>query len=207
MEKGLIKFYRKYSEIILPVVLALSAVLIFFQVSYPNLITIFSLHEEISAEQETLDTYESSYNLLANLNEQKLNNEVSLATEALPSGKDPGSIYLAIVAAATGANATMKGFSIQVGDILGKEETDGKPQVILVNAKLSGMSQDSFQTFTNTLLTELPISTISEARISEGEANIDLNFYYMPYNLSLINNEVITPLELSQQKILTDLNR
>lgn len=208
MEKKLIQFYKKYSEIILPVVLLLSAVLIFFQVTLPNFQTIQSTHEEVSTQQQKLDSYKSSYSVLNNLNEQKINEDVVLATQALPSEKDPGSIYLAVVAAATHADAVLKGFSIQVGDILGKEAlSPGVPQRILVNVRMSGMDQVSFKTFANRLLTELPISTISEVRISDGEADIDLNFYYMPYNLALINAEIITSLNAAEQKTLTDLNR
>lgn len=208
MEKKLIQFYKKYSEIILPVVLLLSALLIFFQVTLPNFQTIQSTHEEVSTQQQKLDSYKSSYSVLNNLNEQKINEDVVLATQALPSEKDPGSIYLAVVAAATHADAILKGFSIQVGDILGKEAlSPGVPQRILVNVRMSGMDQVSFKTFANRLLTELPISTISEVRISDGEADIDLNFYYMPYNLALINAEIITSLNAAEQKTLTDLNR
>ncbi len=208
MEKKLIQFYKKYSEIILPVVLLLSAVLIFFQVTLPNFLSIQSTHEEVNSEQQKLDSYKSSYSVLNNLNEQKINEDVVLATQALPSEKDPGSIYLAVVAAATDAGAELKAFSIQVGDILGKETlAPGVPQRILVNVKLSGMDQVAFKSFANRLLTELPISTMSEVRISEDDADIDLNFYYMPYNLALINAEIITSLNAAEQKTLTDLNR
>ncbi|MBP7832497.1 MAG: hypothetical protein KA035_01875 [Candidatus Levybacteria bacterium] len=208
MEKKLIQFYKKYSEIILPVVLLLSAVLIFFQVTLPNFLSIQSTHEEVNSEQQKLDSYKSSYSVLNNLNEQKINEDVVLATQALPSEKDPGSIYLAVVEAATDAGAELKAFSIQVGDILGKETlAPGVPQRILVNVKLSGMDQVAFKSFANRLLTELPISTMSEVRISEDDADIDLNFYYMPYNLALINAEIITSLNAAEQKTLTDLNR
>jgi len=208
MENKFKQFYKKYSEIILPVVLLLSALLILVQVSYPNFLTIQSLHEEVSAEQLKLESYKSSYTVLNNLNEGKINEDVSLATQALPSEKDPGSIYLAVIAAATSADAELNSFSVQVGDILGKEALNpGVPQRILVNVKLSGMDQVSFKTFANRLLTELPVSTISEVRISETEADIDLNFYYMPYNLAVINAEVISPLNAQEQKTLTDLIR
>lgn len=207
MEKRLIQFYKKYSEIILPIVFVIAAGVIFFQVSYPNVYTIISLQQEVSAEQAKLDTYKSSYSVLNNLNEQRLDRDVLLATDALPSVKDPGSIYLAVVAATTDAGGSLNGFSVQVGDILGKEiVTSGVPQKILVNVTVSDMDQDGFKIFTNALIGELPISTISEAKISNGEGDIDLNFYYMPYNLEFINTEIIKPLTQSEQKILSEIN-
>lgn len=208
MKNTILQFYKKYSEIILSVAFVLSALLIFMQVTYPNVMTILATHEEINQEQSKLATYESSYRVLNNLNEQQIDNDVALATEALPSVKDPGSIYLAVVAATTNAGASLKGFTIQVGDILGKEPPVGNfPQKILVETKISGMDQEGFKAFVNSLLTELPVSTISQAKINEGDASITLNFYYMPYDLNIINAEVISPLSAPEQKTLNDIER
>ncbi len=207
MKETLLEFYRKYNDIILSVIFLLSALLILFQVAYPNILNIMSTHEEIKKEEGKLSTYESSYRVLNNLNEQEIDNDVSLATEALPSVKDPGSIYLAIVAATTKSGASLKGFNIKVGDILGKEPPVGSfPQKILVETQISDMDQEGFKAFVNALLTELPVSTISQATINQGDARVTLNFYYMPYDLKVINAEVITPLSAPEKKTLTDIN-
>lgn len=203
----ILKFYKKHDQILLPILFLLGAILIVFEVTMPSFSELTTLRADMQSREQKLKTYKNSYELLNSLNEATLNEEVTKARQALPPDKDPGAIYLAIVASATKAQSQLKALSLRLGDIYKKGDQGGEklPQVVLTGIKLEGMNAQQFEVFVASLTKEFPLSTIASANINNEQGDIDLWFYYLPYNLSFINTENITPLTAEEQATLRSI--
>lgn len=195
-------FYKKYKDIIIPFVFLIAAVFIILQITMPNMYAIMQLHADTADEQKKLNTYKNSYGVIDAVNEDILNDQVTLASKALPVSKSPGDIYLAVVSAATDANVSLKGFSVNVGSIVQPGVLPSTLMEISVTASLSDVDVSSFEVFMNSLMRELPLSKIKQASVSGGAGSIVMDFYYKGYDLGFINSENIVPLTSQELNIL-----
>lgn len=198
-------FYKKYKAIIFPIVFLITAVFIVLQITMPNAYAIMQLQSDTAEEQKKLNTFKNSYGVIDAINEGTLDDQVTLATKALPVSKNPGDIYLAVVSAATDANVSLKGFTVNIGSIVQPgAQTSGIMQ-IEVAASLSGVDVASFEAFSESLMKEVPLSKIRKAAISNEEGSITIDFYYKGYDLSFINSESIVPLTSQDLNILRQI--
>lgn len=201
-------FYQKYKGILIPIVFLLASLFIALQIAYPNIETISQLHTQISDEEKKLQVIKNSYGVVNSVDENTLNDQVSIATKALPNSKSPSDIYLAVVSAATNANASLKSFSVNVGSLLSPKEGAevNTPTNVSVKASFTGMNVNSFQVFMESLMKEAPISVIRNAEISKESGEISVDFFYKGYDLTYINSENIgnlTPAEKNTLKAIT----
>ena len=205
--KNLSYIYTKYKTIILSLICLLAGLIIIFKIIIPSIFYAVSFSKEIASEREKLAQYKGSNKLLNSINEEKLTQNVQMVTSALPPTKDVENIYLAINSSASKSNINLKGFSLKLGDVFQKNgkkvETIGIPYVD-VSIKASNVNGLTLTAFSKALLSEFPLSKI--IRISAGsEGDIDIRFYYKPYDLNKINTNILTPLTSQEEKTLQEI--
>lgn len=203
----LIKFYKQHDQILLPLVFLLSALFIIIQFIMPNFSELTVLREDMLAREQKLNVYQNSYELLNGLNEESLNTDVTQARQALPPDKDPAAIYLAVITSVTKAESQLKTFSMRLGEVYKKGYKGGEKQPlnVITGIKVDQMDAEQLNVFVETLSKEFPLSQVTKVTVANSSADIELWFYYLPYNLTQINTENITPLNTQQQNTLRSI--
>ncbi len=202
-------FYKKHSSVILSVTCILGMFFIIFQVTIPGLFYIGQLNQQVSIEKEKLDSYKKSLAVLSSLSETTLSSQVEKVTQALPPSKDLSAIYLALTTSAAHANVGLKGFTVSVGGVFEKNAKKETPTslspFVAVRVQLSSADINGLTAFSRELLGVFPLSKINNAIGSEGGANVGINFFYRPYDLTFINKDTVTSLTPSEERILQNL--
>lgn len=202
-------FYKKNTLAVYAGLFLVFAVFIFLQIVLPVLSVAGDLVSQVSTQQKKLDDYKKSEAVLKKLDTAVLSHQKNITTRALPSSKDIQAIYLALTQSAASANVSVRGFTVKIGDIFkkGRQEkisTTGVPFVV-VTLLVSQTDPASLYDFSQKLSKQVPLSAIVKANVKSGEGEIDIAFYYKPFDLSLINRNVIVPLSVEDQKVLGTL--
>lgn len=204
----LIFFYKKYQSIIIPCLFFLGAIFIFIQIIMPTLSAIGAQRQTLKTEEQKLSDYTNSVTVLNSLDDAQVSKNANIAISALPPSKDVQSIYLALTTSATKAGIILTGFSVSLGDVFGKtsvpQNTTGIPFVV-VTVKVEGANIDNIIEFSNELAKVSPLNKVTGANINSGSGDMDIVFYYKPYDLRLINQNVVKPLSESEQLMLNEL--
>lgn len=203
------EYYKNYTGLIYSVLFILGSVLIIFVVIMPSISSIGSLQGELQASQKKLVDYNNSATLLKNFDDKQLSNQMDLVSRALPSSKDIQAIYLALTQSASTANISVRGFTVQVGDVFKKssqkQQADSGIPFVKVNVNLSGMNLETLAGFTAALSKQFPLNKVALVNVVQGEVNMDIDFYYKPYDLSLINRSTVSPLLPTEDALLSKL--
>lgn len=202
-------FYKKHTQAVYSALFLIGAVFIFFQIILSNLTAAGDLRGQIDAEQKKINDYKNSETVLGKLDKTVLAHQADLATRALPSSKDIQAIYLSLTQSAASANISVRGFSVKVGDIfqkrsLEKNSATGVPFVV-VNLLVSAADPASLYAFSQALVKHLPLSTIVRASVTSGEGDMDIAFYYKPFDLSYMNRNVVSSLSAEDENVLSSL--
>lgn len=202
-------FFQKYKDILIPLILIVCAVFIIFQAVMPSLGSITELNRELRSEEKKLIDYKNSENVLASLNEQELLSRFETATSALPNTKDIQAIFLALNSAASESDLVLSGFSVQAGEVFEKnaknKNIQGTPAVT-VSIELSGVNENSILLFIKNLGGNFPLSKVTKMDLVNGAAELDIEFFYKPYDLNRINANVVLPLTEDEKKTLDNLS-
>lgn len=205
-------FYKKYSSILIPGVFVLCAFFLFLQVVLPALSALNSARANLSSEQKKLSSYNESIAMLQRTEESQLSYDVGVVTAALPPSKDVQATYLALTESAAASGVTLSGFSVVVGDIYGKSDaksptsaTSEPTPFMSTNITLSGVNIQSLTQFMSQLQKSAPLSRVTGFSITDGQGTMGINFYYKPYDLSVINSNVVSQLTANQQQLLKSL--
>ncbi|MGE5041616.1 MAG: hypothetical protein ACM3IJ_01800 [Candidatus Levyibacteriota bacterium] len=207
---GDLKVYiEKYRYVALPIGFIVIGVLIFFQLIVPSFGSIGELNQKVASESKKLQDYKDSAAVLSRLDDSQLSQQETLAAKALPSSKDIQAIYLAITTSAANANIFVRGFSVKVGDIFQKtaskaNSVNGVP-FITVTVQVSQVSASSLYAFSTQLGKQLPLNNRIRATVSAGEGNMDIAFYYKPYDLDALNSNIVNPLSKQEVAVLQNL--
>lgn len=203
------EYYKKYTGVIYSVLFILGAILIIFVVIMPSLSSIGNLQNEAQASQKTLVDYKNSASLLKNFDDKQLSTQMDLVTRVIPPSKDIQAIYLALTQSAAVSNISVRGFTVQAGDVF--QKSTQKPQAdsgipfVKVNVNLSGVNLDTLSSFITSLSKQFPLSKVALVNVAQGEVNMDINFYYKPYDLSLIDRSIVSPLSSSEEGLMKQL--
>lgn len=203
-------FYKKNTQLVYAVVCLLASFFIVSQIILPTLSSARGARQDLSLEQTKLDNYNASLIILKKVDDSTLSRQADIAVQAVPPSKDIQAIYLALTTSAAAGNVSVRGFTVKIGDIFqkGSQEklsTTGVP-FVLVNLQVSGADPASLYAFSRALSGQFPLSTIINASTNIGEGNMDIAFYYKPYDLSVINRDVVVPVSLLDQNILNGLS-
>lgn len=202
-------FYKKNTLTVYATLFLIGAVFIFFQIVLPVFSSVRDLRDQVSSQQKKIDDYKKSEAVLKKLDVTTLSHQKDISTRALPASKDIQAIYLALTQSASNSNVSVRGFTVQIGDIFkkGRQEkisTTGVPFVV-VSLLVSQADPASLYVFSQKLSKQSPLSAIVKANVNSTEGEIDIAFYYKPFDLSLINRNVIIPLSAEDQNVLKAL--
>jgi len=191
--------YRHYKDYILPLVVIIGSILIFFLVVIPQFQQYLGSQEELKVETDKLQVLKNNYNFLVNLNSVKISSDFSALSYALPAGKDFAGIMNAISSVSAKTGIPVGDFNFSLGN-LSNENTGGFSAVpsVKIEVNLVGSSQDVMK-FIAELYKTAPVSEVTSIKTGGNMGTIDILFYYRPFPPQVIDNSVPI-LDLSAQE-------
>lgn len=189
--------YFQYREFLLPILVIVVCVIVFFLVIIPQIQAYFTLQSQFADDQARLQVLQQNFQKVTGLNDQQLNANFTLTTTALPEEKNAIVILNAISKSASLSNVSLKDYNFEVVAPLNK--TDGKV-VLPVTLSVTG-DKTSIQKFIHQLAVSLPLSEVRSIDIQNNTtALIAVVFSMQTFTQSSISTN--TPLQL-----LTDQDR
>ncbi|MBP6913592.1 MAG: hypothetical protein KBC00_03215 [Candidatus Levybacteria bacterium] len=187
----------------------LGSLFILLQVTIPQIGAVIDAQSALQAEQEKLVAYKTSVGTINQLSESQIEDDFLKTTNALPSTKSVQNMYLALTASASNSQVSINGFTVKVGGVFKKgvaegETTTGVPY-ITVNLSLAGLDRNGVQAFARELLNEAPLSKIVKIRMNQGLADVDVIFYYKPFDLNKLQSDIVTPFTAAENKLMQEL--
>lgn len=179
-------FHVHYKKLYVPfLTIGICAVLLFF-VILPQLQAILVTRKQLSEEETTLQTVQSSFAQITNMSDTELATDFMISTMALPQEKDPVAIVSSISHAAQMANISLKDYTFEI------PETN-EPEVP-VELFLEGEQKNLVQ-FIHLLLTGFPLAAVNKLSIeTEKNASLEVVFYTEPVTSHVLDTQVPLPL-------------
>lgn len=202
-------FYNRHKSLVLASLFLLGSFFILLQVTIPQIGAVIEAQSVLQAEQDKLLSYKTSVATIGQIPESQVENDFVTTTNALPSTKSVQSMYLALTASASNAQVSINGFTVKVGGVFKKGVPEsvaatGVPYVT-VNLSLAGLDRNGVQAFAKELLNEAPLSKIVKIRMNQGLADVDVVFYYKPFDLNLLQSDIVVPFTASESKLIQEL--
>lgn len=189
----------KNKSYILPIIVILVSVLLFFQFVIPQFGLLFQTIREAKDSSLKLQVLKNNLSLLNNINEQTLDSQLRVLSSALPLDKNfievLNSVYL--TSQKTGVN--LGSFSFKVGDLSKSENGDIFP-VVKLSIPISS-SVTAINSFAETISRTVPLAEVYSIKVSGVTSTVDLSFYYKPLSSSNYGQDV--PISPISQKGLT----
>lgn len=211
MEKMFAPYYSKYKQYILPLILFCVSFFIIFKVFLPELSSISEEKRVIEAKKMEIETLQKTYETLSGQDDTEIDDDLKIATSALPASKDPSAIFQAMVSAAAKSNVELKQFSFKVGSIYGKQaqsfssDKTGIP-FLTVLIRISSTDAQNFIRFASEIQKSVPIAEVKNINMQGSSGTLEVNFYYKPYDLTVLTKQnKIIPLTPAEEKILEQL--
>lgn len=155
----------------------ISALFLFIYFVIPQIITWFSIRNEILATRERINILNQNITLINNLDPGILNKQVNTTTQALPFEKDFGAIVTALSIASLTSGISIDDFTFQVGDITIDEKTQkDNLSKIGLTITVSG-SINALEIFLETLNEKLPLSEVVSVKGDAKTTTIIVQFY------------------------------
>ncbi len=202
-------FYNRHKSLVLASLFLLGSFFILLQVTIPQIGAVIEAQSVLQAEQDKLLSYKTSVATIGQIPESQVESDFVTTTNALPSTKSVQSMYLALTASASNAQVSINGFTVKVGGVFKKGVPEsvaatGVPYVT-VNLSLAGLDRNGVQAFAKELLNEAPLSKIVKIRMNQGLADVDVVFYYKPFDLNLLQSDIVVPFTASESKLIQEL--
>lgn len=201
-----VQLFKKYKNQFLALCFLVGTGVIIYLVIIPNFQNIRNQQEKNKQEEAKNRDIDLSVELVKTADVNMLQDNLSLASGALPAAKDITGIYSALTGAAVDSGVVFDGFTVSPGGIYGKkdEKETGIPSVS-VSARISNVDKESLDVFLRKLANSSPLSEVVSFSLSSGTASIDLKFFYKPYDLSAINTDIVPPLSSAEEEVLKKL--
>jgi len=201
-----------YSLSLIVGVVSISLILI-FQLIIPQLESWFSIRDEVIATSARISTINQNINFMNNVDKSRLNNELQVSTNALPTEKDLGAILGALSDSALLAGVSFDDFSFQLGTIAsGSGQNDDKPSVkdlstIKLTVVISG-SVDGIGKFLKQINEKLPLSEIVSVDGDPEATSVTLQFYQKQFpNIKFQDDRPLTSLSDADVALLQKLSK
>jgi hypothetical protein len=168
----------KNKSFILPIVIMLVSVMLFFQFVIPQFNSLLQTHKDAKESLLKLEVLEENMNVLANIDEATLDSQLGVLNLALPLDKDFIGILSSIYSAAQKTGVSVGSFSFKVGSLSQSEKSSNFPTVELsipVNAGIGAVSS-----FVEAIGKTFPLSQVSLIRAGNTSSTVNVSFYYMP---------------------------
>jgi hypothetical protein len=201
--KSLKFIFNKNRSYIIPIVIILISIILFFQVVIPQFGMLLATEKQAKEASLKLKTLKANMDVLTNINDDILNSQLQTLSLALPLNKDFIGILNSVYSTAQRTGVSLGAFSFKIGDISGSESKDNIPLVKLsvpINSDVTAISS-----FVETISETLPLSEVYEVKVGEISSTVSISFYYKPLGASTYNPDVgISPVS---QKGITIINQ
>jgi hypothetical protein len=208
--KELQQIYNKRKQQLVPLILGFAAFFVLVRVILPQWTDITDVQSLVTTKRAAIEAKTETVRILNSLTSEKIDEDYTLVTTALPLRKDIVLIYSELNDVANRSGVELGGFSVKIGDIYttakstksSDQTINGIPYfTILVN--VSGES-DGMRKFADLMYESLPVVEISTIDISKRDARYTINFFFKPLSLKPDNASAtaIQPLSAADTKQL-----
>ncbi len=201
--KSLKFILNKNRPYIFPVAIIIVSIIIFFQFVIPQFGAFLAVRKEALAASLKLETLKANLDVLTNTNEEALDSQLEILSQALPLNKDFIKILNAIYSTAQKTGVRLGNFSFKIGDLSTLKNSDDFPVVNVSLPINSGVN--AINSFVQTISRTVPLSKVYFVRIGNLLSMVSLSFYYKPLGVSNYSQDArISPIS---QKGLTLINQ
>ena len=174
--KSLKFIFERNKSFVLPMVIILTCIILFFQFVIPQFKILLAAQEEAKQASLKLQTLKENLNVLANTDEKTLDEQIRILNLALPLNKDFSGILNAIYYASQKTGVTLGNFSLQIGNLEDTKKKEDFPSIsLLVPVTANAIGVNSF---VETLAKTVPLSEVSIIKIKNIVSSVKLSFYY-----------------------------
>jgi hypothetical protein len=195
-----------YFSLGLHIGIILIAIMLLLWVVLPQIQEWFSIRNETVVTQERIKTIRGNTQYALSYDGAQLENQVMLASTAIPPEKEFINILSAITASALNAKVSLLDYDFAVGELSKtvKEETQYPTKVELtVIADILQITN-----FIKELEEKIPLSRAELIEINENNSVITINFAYVPYpEVQFVDSQPIQPLTDQQRVLLETLKK
>ncbi len=172
--------YKKYRDFIVPGLVILVCIILFFQLIIPQILNLAKTQEEVKREAIKLDVLRGNLSFLTNLNQDTLDSQFIAVSSALPPGKDFAGILNSISSIANLSGVAVGEFEFQVGDLdKAPQSAKAYPSLDIVINITGGL--DGASSFMKELYKSVPLAEVKGVKLNDGITTLTLTFYYKPY--------------------------
>ncbi|MBF8249676.1 MAG: hypothetical protein HW400_277 [Candidatus Levybacteria bacterium] len=200
--KALKIIYDKNKLLIIPIVVILVSLVLFFQFVIPQFNALITLNKQAKESELKLQVLKKNLDMLSNINESTLDSQLSVLTQALPFNKDFIGILNSVYSTAQMTGVGLGGFSFAVGDLSKPESSNNSPVVTLslpINSSVMVVNS-----FVETISKTVPLAEVSLIKVGASSSVVNLSFYYKPKPSVNSQDVLIRPIS---QKGLTLINQ
>jgi Tfp pilus assembly protein PilO len=173
----------------------------------PHLQTWFSIQNEIKETQNRVTTIRDNIRLIQNTNTVAIDEEYTLAVQALPHDRDFAGILQSIAQASLKSNVEVSDYSFSLGTIVNNKEDISKTKLLPITTSIAISGNiDNVMKFTDEIEKELPLVEVKGITYSSGKAEISLSFFIKEFpDLKIINSVPLTQLTQKDRELLNTL--
>lgn len=196
--------YTRYKSFILPVVIILACILLFFSIISPQIQSVLSQKEQQNIEEAKLSILKNNYLLLSNMDQAELDSNYKLLVGVLPSTKDFAGIINSISANAASSGVSIGDFHFSVGNVTNLSDGSSFPS-IQIDLNILG-SLPSTINYIDKLYKSSPLAEVTSIQANEGSAIIAVKFFYKAYPQTTISDETtIIPFSAAEKNLIATL--
>lgn len=206
IDAGVLKtLYYRYSEYATPLLVILVCLVLFAVLIVPQMRELLTLKNEDANFRKKVTVLRSNLDFLSSLNEQTLDSDFAVVSQALPTEKDFGGVLTAISSAAGKSGVALGDFAFQVGELSTKSaQLSKRPSLAItlsVNADVVGVKR-----FLSKLSETLPLSEVLLLETAGRSSTLTTLFYYKPFVQQQFDSATaLSPLGKEQQELLEKL--
>ena len=188
--------------------IVISSFILFLQLVVPQIQSWFSIRNEILRTSNRIEIINRNIAHMKAQNQTVLDNQVEMATNALPIEKDFGTVISALSDSALNAGVSMEDFSFQVGKVAsveGQLNSFGQKELSIVKVivVLTG-SINNIRIFLSQVQNKLPLSEVTEVHGDIISTIATIQFYQKKFPEIVFKDDVPIRSFSSKQLSLLD---
>jgi len=184
--------------------------LLIFTFVIPEISQWFSIQTEVATAQQRISVLQNNINFMNNLNKGTVDNQLQVASQALPPQKDFGLILQSISSAALTSGVALGDYTFPVGNITSTKitpvsgaanQTPGLPVTVIITG-----SFEKVKRFIAAIENNSPVAQVTSIDGSGKTISLTIEFYEKPFpTLSVTGDTPLTPLSPKQSALLEQL--
>lgn len=190
---------------IIPAVIILICLMLFWQFVVPQFKILFTAQEEAKQASQKLQVLKENLNVLRNTDEKFLDESLKILNLALPLNKNFTGILNSIYYASQKTGVSLGAFSLQIGNLT---DSEGKDDFSTINLSLPiNANVAAVNSFIETINKTVPLSEVTQIKTGNLTSTIGLSFYYKPLGFSSYEEDAgINPLTQKGLTVINQLN-